>query len=165
MTNVTRRLSGAAFILGIVSGIVPAVREVSIAPQTWLEKIRARPAVVGGLWAVVWAVVAIGELLPGDSTPMVLIAETSISDKVLHSCAYAALAIVPVLGFRRSRAILGVVLAEVIGVGLEIAQLWVPGRSCDFYDVLANTVGLICGCILGFLYLRLIARSNLRLTR
>lgn len=107
-----------------------------------------------------WIVVATGELLPGNSSAMRLISETAVNDKVLHGCAYAVLAFVPAIGLRWQLAVVAVVLAELGGIGLELAQRWVPGRSCDFYDVLANTAGLACGSSIAWLFIRLAARFD-----
>ena len=91
---------------------------------------------------------------------MLMISGTPINDKVLHGCAYAVLAFVPMLGLRWQQAVVAIVLAELLGIGLELAQRWVPGRSCDFNDVLANTAGLVCGSAMALLSLRLADRSD-----
>lgn len=122
--------------------------------SVFIEEIRARPGVVLGAWILLWVIVATGELLPADNAAMELISETAISDKILHGCAYAALGFVPVLGFHRRRAIFSLIFAELMGMGLELGQLLVPGRSCDASDVLANTIGLVGGGLIGALLLR-----------
>ena len=32
-----------------------------------------------------------------------------------------------------------------LGIGLEFAQAWSPGRTPDVFDALANACGVVCG--------------------
>jgi VanZ family protein len=38
-----------------------------------------------------------------------------------------------------------VAVSECVGIVLEVAQHYIPGRSTDVYDVVANTVGVLVG--------------------
>ena len=89
-----------------------------------------------------------GELLPRNSAPMMLLTSADVSDKVMHFSAYAVLALVPAIGLQFSIAIPCIVANELVGVGLEFAQLLVPDRSCDLYDAAANTAGVLVGTAL-----------------
>ena len=40
-------------------------------------------------------------------------------------------------------------LVLIYGGGIEILQLYVPGRSCEWGDLLADTVGITLGASLG----------------
>lgn len=82
---------------------------------------------------------------------MELLAETQVSDKLIHSAAYAGLAFVPAFALRFKTAVKCVIGAELGGICLELAQLVAPGRSCDFWDAVANTVGLLVGTGLALL--------------
>ena len=91
-------------------------------------------------------------LIPSTS----LVTELSVPDWFAHGVAYgiqAALifwALLPSIG--RHRALLmGVVGASVFGMVTEGLQLLQPGRSVEFNDLVANTVGaiLVCGMIAG----------------
>ena len=42
-----------------------------------------------------------------------------------------------------------------LGALLDFAQNFVPGRTFDLYDILANTLGVIIGIALGLLTRRL----------
>jgi VanZ family protein len=97
------------------------------------------------VWIVLLLVVATGELLPGSSAPMRLLSELALGDKIIHFCAYAVLAFLPAVGLRFSIAAVCVVITESVGVALEFAQTAVSGRSCDIYDIAANTGGVIAG--------------------
>ena len=75
-------------------------------------------------------------------------------DKLLHCCEYA------VLGFFVARALdvfgvrhfvlLGIVAGALYGVSDEFHQYFVPGRSSDPFDALADTVGSTLGAVAWF---------------
>ena len=98
------------------------------------------------LWAGLLVFVSISELLPGDSAP--IMAVSRLNDKFLHFSAYAAMAFVPAFGLRASTAIACVITTELVGIGLEFGQLFVHQRSCDPYDMAANTAGVLTGVVL-----------------
>jgi VanZ family protein len=116
------------------------------------------PKIVAILWAAALLAVVVGELLPGDSTPMQLVEAAEISDKVLHLVAYAVLAILPAAGFRAMTAVWCLVGVECLGLVLECLQPLVPGRSFELGDIAANTLGLIAGA-LAAVVLRRLART------
>ena len=97
------------------------------------------------VWAVLLLIIASGELLPGSSAPMRLLSELALGDKIIHFCAYSVLALLPAFGLRLPIAALCVVVTELVGVALEFAQTFVSGRSCDIYDIAANTGGVLAG--------------------
>jgi VanZ family protein len=86
--------------------------------------------------------------LPGD-----------ISDKSGHSIGYAMLGGLILRAFAGgrlsgvtwTRCLAAIVLATLYGVSDECHQLFVPGRSADRYDVLADAVGASIGSALGWL--------------
>lgn len=94
------------------------------------------------------AATIIGELLPGNSTPMGWIAATHINDKALHFGAYAVLAFLPVFGFGRRRGILLALSMVALGMALEFAQRLVPFRSFEVADMMANALGVSTGIVL-----------------
>jgi VanZ family protein len=102
-------------------------------------------AMVLSLWVGLLLFAAIAELLPGDSAPMMVLSASHVNDKFLHFSAYAAVAFVPVFGLRLSTAMTCVIATEVVGIGLDLAQFFVRQRSCDPYDVAANTAGILVG--------------------
>ena len=71
-------------------------------------------------------------------------------DKLNHGAAFAALALSGCLGFRATRtAMLRVTLALIAYGGLiEVVQLFVPGRSSEWGDLLADVVGVAAGALL-----------------
>ena len=111
------------------------------------------------LWAGLLLLVGAGEVLPWNSLPMELLSGSHLSDKVMHFSAYAVLALVPAVGFQFSAALPCLIATELVGVGLEFSQLLVPGRSCDVYDVAANTVGVLAGAALAIVIRSRIVRA------
>ena len=81
------------------------------------------------------------------------------SDKSGHSIGYALLAVVLLRAFARGRlsgvtwtaGLAAIVLATMYGVSDEFHQSFVPGRSPDRFDVVADCVGATIGVALGWL--------------
>ncbi|MEO7889596.1 MAG: VanZ family protein [Vicinamibacterales bacterium] len=98
-------------------------------------------------WALVALVIAIGYLALTPAPPPQL----SLGwDKANHVLAFAALAFAGANGFRGARwHRIGLALGLVAyGAAIEIAQFFVPTRSCDWHDLLADIVGIGTGiCI------------------
>jgi VanZ family protein len=110
------------------------------------------------LWAVLLGCVIIGSLLPAASPAMVDIGRLHVNDKVMHFCAYLALSFLPVIGFRdRRRGIVVGLSMFVLGILMEAAQHFSPGRAVELGDVLANGAGVSCGALLGLPIRTLIA--------
>jgi VanZ family protein len=80
-----------------------------------------------------------------------LLSQFVLGDKMIHFIAYAVVALVPALGLRLSIAARCVVATELTGISLEFAQTFVDGRSCDIYDIVANTLGALTGIVLAMM--------------
>ena len=63
-----------------------------------------RQALILILWAVLLCFVVIGSLAPAASPVMAAVGRLRINDKVMHFCAYLALSLLPVIGFKDRRA-------------------------------------------------------------
>ena len=82
-----------------------------------------------------------------------------ISDKSGHSIGYALLAVLLLRAFARGRLrdvtwlrmVIAIVVATLYGVSDEFHQVFVPGRSADRYDVLADCIGAAVGVAVGWL--------------
>src|SRR5262249_1673509 len=102
-------------------------------------------------FVVVWAVVIfLLSSIPGASMPP-LPAVLSY-DKVLHALVYSVLGALFLLALRQASSLTTprLVLAAglfALGYGLtdEFHQLFVPGRSADLYDALADGIGGVLG--------------------
>lgn len=72
------------------------------------------------------------------------------ADKVYHLLGYGWLATLPHWCFSNARrAFWASLLMIPLGLGLEIAQEFVPGRSASLLDLGANTLGAVLGLALG----------------
>ena len=104
------------------------------------------------LWSVLgWLLVAgviVGSLLPGRAVSAI-----HVSDKVMHAGAYLVL-MVWFAGFCRRGLYLAIAVALLaLGVGLDALQLLTKTRSFDWYDVAANSGGVLTGFALSLLLL------------
>jgi VanZ family protein len=103
-------------------------------------------------WRIVWTslliAVVIGSLLPGDSPLIKELDSLALNDKIEHFMAYAGLAFVPTLHETAAKLRGFLALAAIMGILLELGQLFVPGRTCDFYDALADGTGILAGFLL-----------------
>jgi VanZ family protein len=112
------------------------------------------------LWAALICSVVIGSLAPAGSALMVAIGRLSINDKVMHFCAYAALSLLPLIGFNDRRTGLGAGLAMFfLGILMEAGQHFSPGRAVELGDVIANGAGVGCGVLFASLILALERRA------
>jgi len=102
--------------------------------------------------------VVIGSLLPAANPVMVDIGRLHINDKVMHFCAYFALSLLPVIGFRdRRKGLMAGISMFFLGILMEAGQHFSPGRAVELGDVVANGVGVSCGTLLGLPIRTLIA--------
>ena len=71
-------------------------------------------------------------------------------DKLNHALAFTALAFAGCLGFPAAQGGRTVLLAALISLGaaIEILQLFVPGRSGEWNDLFADSIGIACGTVI-----------------
>jgi VanZ family protein len=94
--------------------------------------------------------VVIGSLAPAASPVMVARRPLAHQRQVMHFCAYMALSLLPVIGFKDRRAGLKAGLSMfLLGVLTEAGQHFSPGRAVELGDVIANGAGVSCGALLG----------------
>ena len=109
------------------------------------------------LWGPV--VLQMALIFAASSIPNLRNLPGGMSDKSGHSIGYAMLAGVLLRAFAGGRlrgvtwkaGLIAIVLATLYGVSDEFHQLFVPGRSADPYDVLADCVGATIGVAIGWL--------------
>jgi VanZ family protein len=83
-------------------------------------------------------------------------------DKMLHFLAYALMGILfyrayltlPYRPHRQLLIVLSMVSASLYGISDEIHQHFVPSRNADMLDVVADTIGAVCGVYLYQLWAR-----------
>lgn len=78
-------------------------------------------------------------------------------DKANHAIAFLALTVSGTFGFRGTRRNLFWVVLGLFGLGcaIEVVQYFVPGRSCDWEDLLSDTVGIALGLVFARTALRI----------
>jgi len=110
-----------------------------------------------GLWGTAILTVVIGELLPGRSPLLAWVASFGFSDKIEHFPAYFLLAALPVLGFETRKGVLAALSMILVGVLLDLAQKFIPGRTFDFADIAANTAGVLAALGIAWIILSLLS--------
>lgn len=97
------------------------------------------------LWGLSVVLVAVLSLLP-KAAPVVDFPQ---SDKVAHCLAYAWLACLAASAWSGRAASVRVWAVLALGIGLEFAQAFVPGRFFSLLDIGANALGVVLGWWLG----------------
>jgi len=104
------------------------------------------------LFALSLALVAALSLLPPEAEPSI----SFLSDKMQHAAAYGWLGLIGFAAFaeRRARAVL-LVLLPGYGVAIELLQHFVPRRTPELADAVADLLGVLLGAGLYLLACRL----------
>ncbi len=95
-----------------------------------------------------WALIFVGTHLPSARMPSL-----HASDKLYHFVAFAGLSFLLCWAIPSSRVSRGkiLILSAVISLSYavidELTQQFIPGRSCDIWDVAADSVGVLIGLI------------------
>lgn len=82
-------------------------------------------------------------------------------DKLDHAGAFALLALLGTLGGVAARLPLGAALLG-YGAAIEVAQAFIPGRSAEWGDVLADAIGVAAGLVAAGAASRMVAASARR---
>jgi hypothetical protein len=115
---------------------------------------RTQRTLVLVIWAILICCIVMGSLSSAASPVMVDIGRLHINDKVMHFCAYLALSLLHVVGFKdRRRGLLAGLSMFILGILMEAGQHFSPGRAVELGDVIANGVGVSCGVLCAFLIL------------
>ncbi len=78
----------------------------------------------------------------------------SVNDKLVHGCAYASLTLLGLWGRLKPGFVLMVLLLH--GALIEALQAWVPDRTADWRDLLANSIGILVALTAVFVVRRFI---------
>jgi VanZ family protein len=98
------------------------------------------------IWVASICVVTYASLVPRIEFPV----DFWQADKFYHVIAYCWLSVLPIIGYsKRKLAITGSLSMIILGILLEIGQMYIPGRTFSMGDITANTLGVILGIFCG----------------
>jgi VanZ family protein len=101
--------------------------------------------IIQAVWLFSIVLIACLSLAPRIEIPY----QFSGADKLAHCLTYAWLAILPFFGSASMRAALTQAFLMVpLGIALELAQRYIPGRDFSVADMIANSVGVALGIII-----------------
>lgn len=101
------------------------------------------------IWGLMVIVVVILSLLPQGQT----VIQVSITDKVVHFLAYFILTFIALLSSTQKHSLFMILAIQIlIGVFVEVAQSFTPDRTPELLDVLANSLGVLFGALVYFLF-------------
>jgi VanZ family protein len=117
------------------------------------------------LWLLWASAIFIGSSIPGQSLPDFSIFSV---DKLLHAGVYAVLAWFGLFSLKTINPDLSVrkfyffifLIHGIYGISDELHQLFVPNRSCDVFDVLADLIGIALAMGLYHWYSRFKVKIN-----
>ena len=106
-----------------------------------------------------WLAIFVGTHLPSSSLPSV-----HMSDKILHGVAFAGLAFLLAWAVPTGRVLRHAFIVLAIAISYacldELTQKFIPGRTCDRWDLLADAVGACAGLGIYFVTRSLLLISN-----
>lgn len=74
-------------------------------------------------------------------------------DKIVHASLYFVMGVIAYLAFNTlGKRIVIFIFMLLLGVSLELFQMYIPGRDISLYDALSNTAGLALSFFLCWLY-------------
>ncbi|MBT7605496.1 MAG: VanZ family protein [Kordiimonadaceae bacterium] len=101
------------------------------------------------IWGLMVLVVVILSLLPQDQ----ISTQLSFNDKVAHFLIYFILTFIALLSSTKKHSLLSILAIQIlIGICLEVAQSFIPGRFPEFLDVIANSLGVLVGALVYFIF-------------
>jgi VanZ family protein len=118
-------------------------------PRQWLARAISASAEATRMWRalLLLLVVAVSYLALTPQPPASI---TLGWDKLNHMAAFTALAFLAYLSFPASRLTLLILPLGLLAFGglIEVLQLFVPSRSCEWGDLFADSIGIACGAFI-----------------
>ena len=111
--------------------------------------------------AIVVVLILIAVLMPGSTLPRG--PQIPGFDKIVHFAMFFALALAVRFDFRPiggRRLLVALAVAAAFAAITELCQLFVPGRSCDVFDLLTDVAGFVAGLLAQRFAAALAARSS-----
>jgi len=107
------------------------------------------------VWIALLGLVILFSLLPGSVMP-----RQPSGGAAEHFLAYFGLGVIPAALMRSWRRLVGVVLLVIsMGALLELLQRYIPGRSCEIWDLAADGAGAILGLAAGLPWRRKVSEK------
>ncbi len=111
-----------------------------------------------------WLLILVLTSFPADTIP-----QPGISDKIAHFAAYFGLSVLAFLFWENNNVSLSVskyelkILLILAAYGLfdEIHQIFIPGRSCEFLDFVAD----LSGTLIGYIFIKVILNKRVIILR
>lgn len=101
------------------------------------------------IWGLMVIAVVVLSLLPQGQTAI----QIPFTDKAVHFLTYFILTFIALLSSTQKHSLLMILAIQVlIGVFVEIAQSFTPDRTPELLDVLANSLGVLFGTLVYFLF-------------
>lgn len=117
------------------------------------------------VFTLVWAfVILFLTLIPGKNMPELSLWSLLTFDKAAHAFVYAILVLLMIIGFTKQYAYVNLkfnaipvafLIGFAYGMTLEIIQNFIPERSFQLTDALANTLGCCIGTLLFYIIYKL----------
>ena len=74
-------------------------------------------------------------------------------DKIVHASLYGIMGVLAYIAFNTlGKRIIIFIFMFLLGVSLELLQIYIPGRDASLYDALANATGLVLSFLICWLY-------------
>lgn len=112
------------------------------------------------VFTIIWAIlVGIVILLPGGSMPKLLFFDIVGFDKLIHLGSFTVLSLLMIIGFAKQYRNAGyhfniyyvsIALLLFYAALLEVLQLYVPGRTFEWWDIVSNISGVFLGRLIFF---------------
>ena len=101
------------------------------------------------VWGLMVIAVVVSSLLPQHQIPI----EIPFTDKVAHFITYMFLTFIALISSTQKHSVLMILALQIlIGVFVEFAQSFTPDRTPELLDVLANSLGVLVGALVYFLF-------------
>jgi VanZ family protein len=113
------------------------------------------------IFAILWMVLILFlTLLPGNQLPKVNIESLLSIDKLAHAFVFSVLVLLLIVGFtkqhqfpklRFNAIVYSFVTAALLGVTIEVLQIFITERGFEVYDIIANTTGCGIGIVMFYI--------------
>lgn len=87
-------------------------------------------------------IILISAIIPPSNIP------SSIDDKIVHAVGFMGVALLYAWAYKKEKWWKNIIYGLAFGIFIEIIQYFIPYRSFELFDIIADGVGLILGVLL-----------------